>query len=287
MEKSKRHHYVPKFFIKKFTDKDGLLYVYNKNENRILRTRQSPKAIFFELNRNTLNLEGEDFDNLENLYAELDSAIAKNLENILKLDNITPEDIAGIGMLASMLKWRTLGKDEEFNEIKNVLTAEDLSINISIKGDGNTNDQKALEHIYNSEIFRETKRVLLPILPLLDGTKLVDIHNCSFINTNGAFPALLGDSPLIERSNRDYRVLENFILPLSSDSTFIYKTNSRKQITNPMFWIQRDLAVLHLAEKFVACSDRDHLERIIEIYRNCKENNREEQITNFIFDMID
>ncbi|MFH6958521.1 DUF4238 domain-containing protein [Flavobacterium aquidurense] len=287
MEKSQRHHYIPKFFIKKFTDDDGLLYVYNKTENRILRNKQSPKAVFFELNRNTLSFGGEEMDNLEHLYGDLDNMLAKNLESILKLDGISPEDIAGVGMLASMLKWRTPIKDSEFNEIKDDLSAEDLSIKIRIKGSDQDAEKEALKHIYDSEIFSETKRILLQILPLLNGEKLLDIHKNCFINTNKYYPALLGDSPLIEKTNTNFKELENFILPLSSDSTFIYKTNSKKDITNPMFWIHRDLATFHLSKKFVACRSKEHLEKIVVIYKQCVEENRAGHIIEFMFDMID
>lgn len=213
--------------------------------------------------------------------------MAKDVESILKLENITPEDVAGIAILASVLKWRTPVKDKEFNEIKNDLTATDLSVEIRIKGEDHNVEQAALDHLQNSEIFRETKRVLLPILPLLNEKKLFDIHNNGFINTNKKFPALLGDSPLIEKTNFNFRELENFILPLSSESTFIYKTNSKQQITNPMFWIQRDLATFHLSKKFVACRSKEHLEKIVLLYRQCEENKMLDHIVKFMFDMID
>lgn len=67
--------------------------------------------------------------------------MAKDLESILKLENITPEDVAGIAILASVLKWRTPVKDKEFNEIKNDLTATDLSVEIRIKGEDHNVEQ--------------------------------------------------------------------------------------------------------------------------------------------------
>ena len=69
---SKRHHYIPKFLIKNFSDSDEMLWVYNKTEKRIKKNRQSPKAIFFELGRNLFDVNGEQVDNIEKMYLEED-----------------------------------------------------------------------------------------------------------------------------------------------------------------------------------------------------------------------
>ena len=45
---SKRHHYIPVFFLKQFANKDGKLWVYNKVMDRIERKPKAPKSIFFE-----------------------------------------------------------------------------------------------------------------------------------------------------------------------------------------------------------------------------------------------
>ena len=53
-KRSKRHHYIPKFLIKEFTDEQGLLYIYDKIKDKFLTNKRSPKSIFFENDRNTI-----------------------------------------------------------------------------------------------------------------------------------------------------------------------------------------------------------------------------------------
>ena len=176
MSKSKRHHYIPQFFIKNFTDEDGLLFVYNKEKDHILKTKQSPKGIFFENNRNTVDFSGNNLDSLEQFYSILDSNISKDYLNAIKNETATPEELTSITLLANLLKWRVPNSDIKFNELKNDLSQKELEIKIELKNKNDTINKDAIKHIENSNIFKETKRILLSILPLLkDKNKLLEI----------------------------------------------------------------------------------------------------------------
>lgn len=128
MSKSKKHHYIPQFIIRNFTDDDGLLYVYNKDKDQIVKYKQSPKGLFFQNDRNTVDFSGHQLDNLESMYAALDSNIAKDYLNVLKTETVTPEELASITLLANMLRWRVPKSDSRFNEIKTDLNQERLNI---------------------------------------------------------------------------------------------------------------------------------------------------------------
>lgn len=251
MNKSHRHHYIPQFFIKNFTDDNGFLFVYNKIENRISNRKHSPKSIFFETDRNTVDFRGRQLDNLESLYAELDSNISHDLTNVLASKTVTPEELTSIALLACLLKWRVPKSDERFNVIKQDLTQEDLAIKITIKDKNTKVDEAAIKHIETSDIFREAKRILLGVLPFISTTNLLEIHNNSFIQTNTFFPSVIGDCPVIEKEKFHLNIMEDFILPLSSTETFIYKRDCKKEINNFLFFIQRDLAIIESSEKYI------------------------------------
>ena len=276
--KSKRHHYIPKFFIKNFTDNDGLLFVYNKIDNKIIDSKKSPKSIFFEIDRNTVDFDGHNLDNLEQLYSELDNKISIDLRNVLETKNVTPEELTSIALLACQLKWRVPNIDSQFNLIKEDLTQEDLSIKITVKDKNTEIDQKAIEHIENSDIFNETKRILLSVLPLLNEKTLLDIHNNSFIQTNQYFPSLIGDCPVLEKENTNIHLIEDFIFPLSSYDTFIYKKGAKKKINNALFFFQRDLAIVDLSSKYVGCKSKEHLEKIVKMYNQIKNEEKSNNI---------
>ena len=287
MDKSHRHHYIPQFFIKNFTDDDGFLFVYNKIENRISNRKHSSKSIFFETDRNTVDFSGQQLDKLESLYAELDSKISPDLKNVLATKSVTPEELTSIALLACLLKWRVPKSDERFNAIKQDLTQEDLAIKITVINKNTKVNESAIKHIETSDIFKETKRILLGILPFINTTNLSEIHNNSFINTNTFFPSVIGDSPVIEKENFDINKIEDFILPLSSTDTFIYKKDCKKEINNYLFFIQRDLAIIESSEKYIGCKSKEHLEKIVQIYNQTKADNNVSNIHKQIFKFID
>jgi len=286
MTKSSRHHYIPEFFIKNFTDDDGFLYVYNKIENRISNKKRSPKSLFFEMDRNTVDFSGHQLDNLENLYADLDSKISRHVQNVLLTKTVTPEELISITFLACLLKWRVPKSDEMFNIIKEDLTQEDLAIKITVKDEDTKIEEEALRHIESSNIFKETKRIMLGLLPLVNSNKPIEIYNNSFIYTNHFYPSLIGDCPVIEKENFDINKIEDFILPLSSADTFIYKQGCKKEINNVLFFIQRDLAIINSSERYIGCRNKEHLEKVVKIYNQTNAEGNLNNIHKHIFNFI-
>ncbi len=287
MSNSKRHHYIPQYFTRNFTDTDGLLFVFNKIENKIIERKMSPKSIFFEIDRNTVDFSGHLLDNLEKMYADLDHRISQDLSHVLKTKTVTPEELTSIALLASQLKWRVPKVDQQFNLIKDDLTQDDLSIKITVKDENVEIDKRAIEEIEKSDIFKEGKRILLSILPFLKEPILLDIHNNSFIQTNEYFPCLIGDCPVLEKPNENIRVMEDFIFPLSSSDTFIYKKGCNKKIKSILFFFQRDLAIIDLSSKYVGCKDKEHLGKVVKMYNLAQNEGKAKFIYKYLFENID
>jgi hypothetical protein len=287
-QQSHRHHYIPEFLIKNFANENGQVHVYDKHTGRIAKRQQSPKSIFFEHDRNTILSHGKKLDDLEQLYAALDSMFAADLTSVLTTRRFTPENIVSIILLAANLKWRVPARDEEFNTLKEEDIPE-LQMKVTILDENRQHLQGAVEYLQTTDVFKQLKRVMLGVLPLMqdEETKLA-IHNDSFIYSQSSQlpPALISDCPIIEKPNADYTKLENFIFPLSSNETFIYKTNSGKDIKSSDFFRQKDLAVFHAATRYVACQSRDHLENIATQYQGLKQLNQHGCSQNLIFDLI-
>jgi hypothetical protein len=288
MQVSRRHHYVPQFLIKNFAAEDGLLYLLDKQTGRIAKQRQSPKAVFFEMDRNTALFNGQPKDHLETLYAALDDKAAIDLHNVLLSRQASPEEVVSIVALASSLKWRIPASDPQFGHLKEELSLADLKAEIRPIDQTKPVDQLALNQLVASDAIKEAKRILLPLLPLFDEDKLTDIHASWFIHSHAddRFPSVIGDCPLLERPHADYSKLEDFIFPLSSSDTFIYKHEAKKQIKSPIFPIQKDLATLHYSTRYVACKSKTHLESIVQMYRVLQAENQVEQLTRLLFDFI-
>jgi hypothetical protein len=74
--KTNRHHYLPQFYIKGFVNSTNKVFVYDKFENKFKNKELSPKQIFFEWNRNTLVIDGEEDDFVEELYGNFETRIS-------------------------------------------------------------------------------------------------------------------------------------------------------------------------------------------------------------------
>lgn len=286
MEQSSRHHYIPRFLIKNFADDKNLLWVYNKEQKRILKTQQSPKAIFFEWDRNLFDVNGKLGDNIEKMYGEVDNLLAKTLENILTTHNMNGRELTLMIYLVSLMKWRIPKVDANARELVKNLVIENLGINIRLVDPMAKVDSEALNRINQMDIVNETKRLLLSVQPLLNNEVLDEIHGNCFITSYDKFPGLLGDCPIIEKANTDFKMLGDFIFPLSTTETLICKRGAQRYISNPLFYIQKDLTIFHLSEKYVACKDRSHLENVSMIYTTLANENNTHLLQKYAFEFF-
>ncbi|MCU0348901.1 MAG: DUF4238 domain-containing protein [Saprospiraceae bacterium] len=90
--KSTRHHYIPKFLIRGFTNSEDVVWVYDKVKDKILHKPVHPKSIFWEENRNTVKVNIEESTSLieDEFYLKLDNDSSKALKSFQE-DEITEE----------------------------------------------------------------------------------------------------------------------------------------------------------------------------------------------------
>ena len=86
------------------------------------KEKRSPKSVFFEMNRNTLDFDGTLNDNLEKLYAELDEKFSRDLAEIVRSGNISEDGLVSLLVMVSSLKWRLPINDKLFDEKDNHYT---------------------------------------------------------------------------------------------------------------------------------------------------------------------
>lgn len=283
---SRRHHYIPRFLIDKFADIDNKVWVYNKEEGRILKNKQSSKSIFFEIDRNNFDVNGRTIDNLELIYGAVDNLLSKNLEKVLTTQTMTGRELTLLILLVTLTKWRIPASDENFiNKFKDIPIEK---LGLAIRPVDTTKDvnEDELRRIKDMEIVKEVNRLLLSIQPLLREENLDDIHKNCFIVSDDEFPSLLGDVPLIENQNDSCDTLEDFIFPLSSRETLICKRGSEKYISQKLFYIQRDLTTFHLANKYVVCKSKEQLIKIAEIYSRLQTEKNTHLLIKYLFEFI-
>ncbi len=120
---SSRHHYIPQFLLKGFTNDQGLFYVYDKQKDKILSKPMSTKAVFFEKDRNTIELEPGKYSALieEVLFKKIDNdlgRIVKHFQNMnLDTEELKDEEMGQFLLFLITLFWRLPRTDYAFNDL--------------------------------------------------------------------------------------------------------------------------------------------------------------------------
>src|ERR1700712_5241013 len=123
---SKLHHYIPQFYLRGFTDKEDMFFVYDKTTQRIYRT--STQRSFAEKHRNTGEMvhpetgEIHRSDLAERMLAHFDGQAASTLQTIRKAspeDAVISDEITlyEIRMLDNSIFWRSPVNDNLRNAL--------------------------------------------------------------------------------------------------------------------------------------------------------------------------
>ncbi|MBV2228462.1 MAG: DUF4238 domain-containing protein [Sphingobacterium mizutaii] len=78
---SKNHHYIPRYYINGFLGNDKEMFVYDKYRDQIRNKKSGSRGVFFEENRNSLQLADNRFISLfEEIYCLLDDTLPATIK---------------------------------------------------------------------------------------------------------------------------------------------------------------------------------------------------------------
>ena len=103
----RKHHYVPRFLIKRFADQRSKVHAYDRRTGRHLHD-QNPRRVLVtrDLYRNTLVSESEQFV-LEQLFSKMESHWAVTIERVVKRGRVLPEEVSPLSEFLSLQYART------------------------------------------------------------------------------------------------------------------------------------------------------------------------------------
>lgn len=264
---STRHHYVPQFFLEGFKNSDGLLYIYDKDKNRILKNPRPPKAIFFERDRNTIELTETIRSSIieDKFYSKIDSDTSRvvkhfQTEKLEKID-FNFDNTAQFQFFLITLFWRIPYTD---------FAAEYLMKQAEITSPGI--DPELLR---NDPNFKKIKRAFLAKHHINDIVKYgmkgkisVNIHQAP----NELF--IIGDNPLLFKKTPSIFsefTTSDFLIAVSSNRIYS-STNQVFENTTLKNWANYNAAVISQSTRYVACGDIEFLQRSVRFYNELKEN---------------
>lgn len=286
MSISKRHHYIPQFYLRGFTNENKTYFVFDKKTEEIRET--TPKNSFFQNRRNTSIIGNEKSVLLEDMYSHFDSITAPKLRKIQEstLENfkLEPEILHRIKMFITQIYWRIPENDEELGKIIDRLSFSETGFDIKDK-EGKSVVTKELEKQLKSEdIFRKMYRIFIPLMSHKEKYKTKDFENWR-VYFRGNKYQLTGDNPLIIENFKDFSSLnKELIFPLSSNKIFIHTKRTKPTNLPSKFILEMDMMIIQQATRFVCCSDRFYLNYLIKnLYSYSKNHDIKDKMKESLF----
>ena len=261
-KKSSRHHYIPQFLINGFTNENGLLFIYDKQADKILAKQRPPKSIFFETDRNTVEVKDSIKSSIieDYLYAEIDNKTSKVIkyfqtEKLSEID-FKIEDTATLLFFLISIFWRIPKTDYASEDLmeRSIITAEGIDPEI-------LRNDPAYKKLSRAGLFRHHIDEMINFG--MKGKKWNNLHQ----NENPIY--VIGDFPFLSRKKtNEFRKFNDTDILFAVSSTRIY--SSTKESLNNFAQINSysyNAAIIHQSLKYIACGDLNVLEQSIKFYK--------------------
>lgn len=263
---TERHHYISQFFIKGFVNERNKLYVFDKFEGQFKQNEFSSKQIFYEWNRNTIEVNGEKDDFIEKRYSSIEAKISpayNKIKNQSGLVSYTATDIFNLLLLVSLTYWRLPINDEETEKFILDSTGKDLFIKIYNK---NTNEE-APDEIYDkvkrTKGFVEMYKLSKPIFDFMALDLNDNIDNWRIGSASTVKLHILGDNPVVFKNSPGKNILENeLIFPLTNGITLFHSKGKRLAQIEPEVRVMIDIIVFLQSNRYVVGPNKDYLSAI-------------------------
>lgn len=283
---SKRHHYLPIFYLKGFTNTEGTFHVYDKVSGKILEN-QKPDSKYFEKHLNNYRYDGEIKFSLEEAYFTPQDTRTAPLFAKIRDESFKPDDLTSlekfelISFLMS-LYWRLPGTNTKAVELMKKEGVSNRFIGFTKNGERLSDEEMPdiRDTFLNDE---QSQRYYKTIIPISDGAmeELYNLHDDFHLYTmfHTADPLVIGDNPfLIQNDNFSLnRMIGELVFPLSSSRLLILAPKAPNFLDTSLA-IFTNLSVLHQARRYISCGSKAYLESLIARYEILKSMDMAETI---------
>ena len=273
MSISKRHHFIPKYYLNNFTNEDNTFYIFDKkNPKKILR--RSPKQVCFEDHRNSMfgksniphpYLEEKVYGFFDNKHAQVFNELCNNK---VDLEYWSIDRVHVLEYLIPFMYWRNPKNDQEFDNIINSMKSlHELDLTISNGNSGDEiDDLEFHKEILNTPDFRKAARINYGIKTFRHNVKKHKELEWRVYDYQGFGGFVTSDFPLLFKN----KILEiadlrgDVILPVSPYRSFM-RIDENKENNFPTPAIQ-NFSQIHYADRFVISHNKEYLELLVSEY---------------------
>ena len=267
-----RHHYLPVFYLKGFTNENERFLIYNVDKKAFVKNGKefSPSSYFFKENANTWIKDGVKDDFLETkFFSPFDDKISKlfDLIHSSSADNrfsVSENDMPLLQNFVNLMYWRLPHREKEIEEMINKDGLNAFALSIQTKDGNKNNETKKIEERIKKD--SEFKKSLHFVISMVDTVKMI---NCRTPLTIQPFieglPHVCSDNPVLFENELSPKVYEDdFIFPMSGNMYFIRA--KRKEGFSLVFKLMVDTLVFKQAVKYVSFTDERYFNSLNEFY---------------------
>jgi hypothetical protein len=292
-----KHHYIPQFYLKLFTNEKGNYYLFDKKYNKFKSDSQSPSTSFFEYNRNMIMYRNKETSLIEETYSSIESGFAQFIHYLLNNANRTEimdneDTIYMLKCYIALQFWRLPAHDffvDEFIrhfDFKNARNK--LMNNISKKNFFDYHE--TIENLNSDKDYRYYFRCfLLPFLLFntFDHRSDVGKWRIYTAESNNYFSYLCSDIPIIYNSISDLFNFKNkIVFPLTKNKILVI-TDKKHPLSYPaIFSGNINLVLYEQSYRFLSALDKNYLKEIIELHNDMKKNGIDGILRNNLFQYI-
>ncbi len=292
---SKKHHYLPQFYLKGFTNSQNTFFVYDKRKDNIFLT--NPSGAFFENNLNAVLFPGGDSsDLLEEGYTAIENQCWGSLNKIRESNEKTPikvSDAMNLFLFLLFLHWRLPSNVEVVEKLSEKAFEEigEFDWLKLLNKSGEKAPKEVREIIRQSQAFKKAFKHIIPFVPFFKDDWVARLVNWRFFYTkDNKSWNIVGDSPIISMGDSDndpVNCLKEFVFPVSGKILLVSLNKPPNRVLPPAFSIEFNAAMMERSQRFVACKSLEFLEALVKYYKVYAYFGKTDTIIPEMFKMLD
>lgn len=291
---SKRHHYLPVFYLRGFVNEQGTFHVYDKITGKVLED-QKPDSKYFEKHLNNYKFDGEiKFTMEESYFTPQDSRAAplfvRMREPGFKDEHLTAlERFEVLGFLMS-LYWRLPGTNSKALEL---IKKEGISNKYIGMFNGGQQLRDSDVPDLREKFFKDEQalRLYKASIPLTNGA-MEEIYKLFsqwhlYIMNDAADPLVIGDDPFVfwnDNFSLD-QLFGELIFPLGGNRLLVLSPNAPSYLDSTLTSMT-NLAVLHQARRYISCQSKEYLLNLVAMYEKTKALEQTDDILKAAFQIL-
>ncbi|HEY4198263.1 MAG TPA: DUF4238 domain-containing protein [Mucilaginibacter sp.] len=284
-----KHHYLPQFYLRGFTNGDGHFMIYLVKEQRFKQDGKAftPASHFFLPDDNTITTDGVPDHYLEEFYSGMESRYARILEKIKAVDQkfgLDAQEVVLLNYFAGELYWRVPSQRNLINTATDLHQLNQLGVAVI--------DKKTMRQIDPDQFAEAVKadpsyfQRLRNVLPATTYWNLMDCTWPATVKTfPGNFPPICGDNPVILRHpEKADPFLDDLIFSLAPNKV-LFRIRNMKEIFAPNIKFYIDMLQLMQAGEYVCCVDEAYVQSLVSEFH--KSFGSVDLLRKFIFEHLD